>query len=243
MGDQMEMFKPAARRPLPAGLHWIPDPMGGAGDEIAWLERDTDTFPLIVKELRAELFPILSRVPHRGTMIQAGGNMGLWARAFCPMFDEFLTFEPDPELFACLKINLAESFTATGRRPRLYRHGLDTDVGAGAVDRWLWPHNPGATRLSVGGGDVPLMPIDALQLERLDLLQLDIEGMEGRALLGGEATIRKFRPTIVLELRDHGGRYGWTDDAVRGLLATWGYERSTRIEHDEIFTPTKRAGN
>ncbi len=59
--------------------------------------------------------------------------------------------------------------------------------------------------------------VDALGLERLDLLKIDVEGMEGEALDGARAAIAAFRPIIVAEHI----KVGW--DALASRLAPLGY--------------------
>jgi len=50
--------------------------------------------------------------------------------------------------------------------------------------------NTSATRLTT---------IDGLQLERLDFIKIDIEGMELESLAGGENSIKRYRPVMVVE--------------------------------------------
>jgi FkbM family methyltransferase len=54
--------------------------------------------------------------------------------------------------------------------------------------------------------DVQVETLDALvarhQLERVDLIKLDIEGSEVQALLGSRETIERFRPTFLIEAED-----------------------------------------
>jgi len=44
-----------------------------------------------------------------------------------------------------------------------------------------------------------LMSIDELQLQRLDFIKIDIEGMEMDALIGGTQSIEKFKPQLMIE--------------------------------------------
>ncbi|MRR49705.1 MAG: FkbM family methyltransferase [Rhodocyclaceae bacterium] len=44
-----------------------------------------------------------------------------------------------------------------------------------------------------------LLSIDSLALQRIDLIKIDIEGMEMEALTGAIASIRKFRPQLMIE--------------------------------------------
>lgn len=47
---------------------------------------------------------------------------------------------------------------------------------------------------------VPMFTIDSLAPARLDLLKLDVEGMESEALAGAAETIAKHRPALMVEL-------------------------------------------
>lgn len=47
--------------------------------------------------------------------------------------------------------------------------------------------------------EVRLMTIDSLQLERLDFIKIDVEGMELEVLAGGRNTINRFHPIIAVE--------------------------------------------
>ncbi len=59
---------------------------------------------------------------------------------------------------------------------------------------------------------------------RVDVLKMDIEGAELRALRGARDTLSRFRPVIVVELLDLAlRRCGASADEVRGLLAQSGY--------------------
>ncbi len=61
--------------------------------------------------------------------------------------------------------------------------------------------NFGATRLAADGEVVAVTPIDSLQLERCDLIKIDVEGMEDDVLRGAEHTIAKHRPALYFEAK------------------------------------------
>lgn len=44
-----------------------------------------------------------------------------------------------------------------------------------------------------------MLSIDSLNLKRIDLIKIDIEGMEMEALQGGEKSLRQFSPTLLIE--------------------------------------------
>jgi FkbM family methyltransferase len=62
-------------------------------------------------------------------------------------------------------------------------------------------------------------------LGRLDIIKIDIEGAEIKALKGAEKTITRFRPLVLMELdRDNLARAGYEPDEVLDLWRSMGYK-------------------
>ena len=68
-----------------------------------------------------------------------------------------------------------------------------------------------------------------------DLIALDVEGYEFRALQGAARTVELFRPTIIWE-RKHGGRYSGDHLALPEWLKARGYTHRDTVERDEIWS-------
>lgn len=130
-------------------------------------------------------------------------------------------FEPGSEAFKCLKHNCPSAV---------------------AVNQMLWhertslylclsSHNMGGSHFSFSPqdgvaceGPIQTTVLDDMNLDRLDLLKLDVEGAEYYALLGAEKTIIKFRPKIVLEMNSNIAiRAGYTKREIYDLLRKWNY--------------------
>jgi FkbM family methyltransferase len=91
---------------------------------------------------------------------------------------------------------------------------------------------------------VPMLTLDRLvegqDLERLDILKLDIEGSEVEALLGGTRTIERLRPLIQIEAEpERLASQGRTKDDVRRVLAELDYELFVFDAHDGLLRPAK----
>jgi FkbM family methyltransferase len=198
-----------------------------------WPKGDAHTWPTVVQEL--DEIPVLASLcPEKRVCVQAGGNGGLWPDKLAQVFEVVYTFEPDPILFRCLVHNNPhENIIFT-------QSALGHDAGFISMDRWMGPINPGANRIK-GGGAIPMMALDRLELSIVDLLQLDIEGAELMALKGAEQTINRCRPVISLELRNHSHHFGTTDDEIRLWLKAHGYELDQRMNYDEFWLPKERA--
>ena len=163
------------------------------------------------------------------TVIQAGGNVGVYPLALSQKFKTVYTVEPDVDNYKALEANTCNAKNIVSRRAAFGRvHGR------AAIDR-IYPDNVGAHQIKQGN-EFAVIPIDSLGVIDCDFLQLDVEGSEHEALLGAVATIEASWPVITLELKGHGERYGFTDDDTINLLADMGYRITDRVNRDVIFT-------
>lgn len=166
----------------------------------------------------------------RRTVVQAGGNIGLWPRRLGEVFDRVFTFEPDAPSLACLKRNVA----IHGDRVRVSAAALGEANGAACCS--IKHKSLGSHRVVEGAGDIPIVPIDILNLFDVDFIQLDLEGYEHHALLGAVKTIQRSHPVIQLELRGFTRHFGRTDESIRSFLFDHGYRQvATAPGSDFIF--------
>jgi FkbM family methyltransferase len=171
----------------------------------------------------------------KNTVIQAGGNAGLYPGLYSELFDTVITFEPDYRNFFCLSHNVTKSNVFK------YQAALgEVADRVTIVEDGLHHHNSGA--LCVGGsGAIPQLTIDSLGLVP-DLIHLDIEGYEGPALLGAKHTIQSHAPLLALEANGSGERYGWPQHRIDQLLESWGYGVLVVWEHDRVYVHGNRRG-
>lgn len=197
-------------------------------DGLKWPEGDIEARPAILSTVQ-DLHEFMAHCDHKRVAVQAGGNVGVFAKELAKHFERVLTFEPDPANWECLVQNLSET--------NIEAFNAALGDAAGTVSIEHNSRNCGASRVS-GDGNIPISPLDTLALDCCDLLQLDIEGYELKALKGAERTIRQHSPVIVLELKGHGERYGDSDESIISWLAERGYTRAGSIHRDVIFTRT-----
>ena len=97
--------------------------------------------------------------------------------------------------------------------------------------------NYGGVSLGGEAGEAVAMgTIDALRLDRLDLLKADVEGAEALLLKGAEATIARCRPVLYLE-----NDRRESSPAVLGLVRDHGYEAWWHVPH--LFEPGNHLRN
>lgn len=165
--------------------------------------------------------------PRHRTVLQAGGNMGLWPRRYAEVFQRVVTWEPNAVARECLVAN-------TRKIPKIEvrAEALGAGLGrCGITTRGLGSHNIRA------GEDVDMVTLDSTGIEEVDLIQLDVEGYELQILRGAWRMLKERHPVLQLEMRGKGQleRYGNTEEALRAFLDDLGYEELERVGPDRIF--------
>lgn len=163
---------------------------------------------------------------HR-TAVDVGAHIGTWSCELAVRFGNVHAFEPEPENFACLERN-------TPLAVQLHNVALG-DTGAGAK---LVQHgsNSGCWRIAEGLG-VEVYTLDDYALRNVDLIKIDVEGYEGRVLLGATNTLIESSPVVIFEDNALGEKlYGadWVDP--KPILADLGYHFRKRLHKDEIWS-------
>ncbi len=168
--------------------------------------------------------------------VDAGAYVGDTAEPMLARGAKVVCYEPQPDAVACLIHNCPEAFVrpvALGDGQQLFRHG----GGAG---------NMGARWTRAGSGRIPVesVRLDDEGLERLDLLKIDVEGMEPLVLRGAQETIRELRPIVVVELNPKAlKRAGFLPHHVTELLPGYDYRvvHRTATHDDWLLTPRVEA--
>ena len=169
----------------------------------------------------SHLAAIKEHVKQFRTVVQAGGNQGMYPRLLADLFEKVYTFEPDYLNFHCLvnncqQNNIIKINAALGEVRAMVQVKRDNLDNTGTFTVSLSPTSI-----------VPQFRIDDLALSECDLIWLDIEGYEEFALRGALETIEKFKPAIFSE-RDN--------NDIIDLLHKYGYEKRGKTASDVIFT-------
>lgn len=170
----------------------------------------------------------LKHVKTRHVCVQAGGNIGYFPLELARHFESVHTFEPEPINFECLQYNCEKISNIKFYKAALGEKGSMS--GLHYDDK-----NIGAHYLE-GEGDIKVKTIDDLNLPEVNLIALDVEGYEWQALKGAVNMIKRDRPTIVIEMKDHGKRYGYSDKDMVHWLTDLGYADREKVFRDHIWT-------
>jgi FkbM family methyltransferase len=187
---------------------------------------------------RHKIDAIVKLCKGRGAAIQAGGNVGVFPAKLASMFERVYTFEPDPENFACLKENIQP-----------YENVLFHNLGLGDKEvngRMTRPHrgNCGAVVVEeMPRGEVRVIKLDdiIMDFEQIDLIYLDIEGYEHKALQGASKIIERCKPVLAIENKGLIPEYKNTgfdgSDEFREWVCGLGYKHHSRMMRDDVFVP------
>jgi FkbM family methyltransferase len=110
-----------------------------------------------------------------------------------------IAFEPQRTIFDILRQNLQSNGLAN---VTAYRRAVGSQPGSIRVPPldYAGPENFGGVSLGGAHGDqVEVVTLDSLNLPRLRLLKVDVEGMEHEVVLGAQATIARLQPALYIE--------------------------------------------
>jgi FkbM family methyltransferase len=201
-------------------------------DYLWWPRYDQTTWHMLHNHPIEQTFfdELLSHIPQRRVMVQAGGNCGQYVKQYAKMFDTVYTFEPDSLNFLCLTLNCPGNVIKTqacvGNEKKFVdldpHHGNNGDESGG---------------IHVGGtGAIPTVVIDDLNLAACDLIQLDVEGYEYFSLLGAKQTIEKYHPVIIVEwYAPWANRYGVDIDTFQKFFNDLGYQSIINQDSDIVY--------
>jgi FkbM family methyltransferase len=197
-------------------------------DAFLWPSNDRLGAPGILMDAEY-IDQFMRQLDRRRTVVQAGGNVGIYPAHLAEYFDEVHTFEPDAQNFACLSHNL------NGLKGKIaaYHAALGADDGTCRTEAHQ-AENVGAIIVKPNG-DVPMRTVDDLGLETCDLIWLDVEGMEEEALRGAEATVMRSRPAVIIEENEMPLLHGLSLGGARAWLEERGYRRTLKLGNDAMF--------
>jgi FkbM family methyltransferase len=213
------------------GIYWpIKDSGGDINSEFA--NPNSTCYKLMVEYPDVPV-NVSKFVKNHRVILQAGGNVGFYVKKYSDIFDQVYTFEPEPLSFFCLNLNVTKS--------NVYKYQAclgDTHECVNLFNACETPLGHGGSHIT-GPGLTPTLMIDDLNLQICDLIHLDIEGYEKKALLGGVKTIQRCKPVIVLEnYAPWLARYGTNIGEIEELLTSFDYKFIEEVQGDRVYQPT-----
>jgi FkbM family methyltransferase len=167
-------------------------------------------------------------VPADAVVIDVGAHAGQFSKLFARMAPGCRIYAFEPSAYARSILRPALAFNRIGNVTVVPR-GLSDAPAREVLHTPLKPSSAWGFGTAHLGGEAAAGEVDqtvALErlddfaarerLTRLDFVKADIEGWEMRALVGGEDTLRRFRPTLYLEV--DGSLMARAGDTPQGLF-------------------------
>lgn len=171
-------------------------------------------------------------------IIDVGANIGTHALAYASRFphSQVVAFEPQPLAFSLLVANVLAA-RLDNVHPRNCGCGTDERIAHASPDYGSVDWNIGGFSLAdspdadTGESPILLVPLDDVHLpQRVQLIKIDVEGMEEAVFSGAKRLIGRDRPIIYFEVLDIDRLR-----SLRPLLTDLGYE--LRWLQSEAFNP------
>jgi FkbM family methyltransferase len=183
-------------------------------------------------------------------ILDGGANLGFHTVCFATLANqgEVYSFEPQPLVFNILSTNILLNGATDivkqfklglgDKKEILKMTPLNEQVFSEDCINW---GGRGLTSSEKGEEEVTLTTIDELNLSKLDMIKLDVQGFEYETFKGGEKTIKNNYPIIFLENYLDQPK----DQLVIKMLQDWGYiNYRLKISHNEdciLLFPSKHS--
>lgn len=140
-----------------------------------------------------QYFEDFLNLPREPVFIDAGAYHGETSLEFARRYPHYSTihaFEPSTT-------NADELVKQTSALQRLQLHRVGLSDQAGVV-RFASQLGSASRTSETGDMQIPMIRLDDLELKQADLIKMDLEGGERRALLGGAATIQRSKSRLAI---------------------------------------------
>lgn len=156
-------------------------------------------------------------------ILDIGAWVGTWSLAMNEFCGRVVAFEPDKVHYECLVKNVPEDIEthqlAIGSEQKMISLSEDDFTQSKRV---------------IGEGIIPMVTIDSLGLEDIDLIKIDVEGYEMEVLKGAEETLKGVK-YIMIELNSNTKKYGSSNSKIEKHLKSLGFKSLIKQWPDQVF--------
>jgi FkbM family methyltransferase len=195
---------------------------------LAWLPDDETDSVMLNTGINYQSFKYhkaLIYTKKRRTAVDIGSHCGLWAVQMAKHFEKVVCFEPLPVHIECWKKNVSNCV--------LHEVALGDRESRCSIE--VVPGASGRSHIK-DGTDFRVMRLDDFHLEDVDFIKADVEGYELLALRGGEETIKRCKPVVIVEQKPgHATRLGLPEKGAVGYLKTLGYSLKEEMMGDYVM--------
>jgi FkbM family methyltransferase len=171
--------------------------------------------------------------------VDLGAHVGIFSRHFAGHFDQVVAFEPTSETRLCLEKNVPSNVIiipcAAGDRegPVTFRRHIKNS-GASEIALKGRPDSGGFEQFVAR-----MVTLDSLDLQRVGLVKIDVQGAELIALRGAAGTLGRWKPVVLIEEKPLKGKDADASmeriSECRDFLLDCGYRQGEKVGADRIY--------
>lgn len=179
------------------------------------------------QSMLAEIGPLLPESP---TVADVGANIGNHSLFFAKVIGaKVLAFEPNPEAFSILEANVA--LNQLTEEIDLHKIGVGSSAGRGEINNVSDVNLGMAKVVAAEEGAVEIQSLDdVLGSQHVDLIKIDVEGMECEVLKGARGVLERCKPLVIAEAATLEELSG-----IEDLLRPLGYRKVKRYNDTPTF--------
>ena len=156
-------------------------------------------------------------------ILDIGAWVGTWSVAMNKYCGRVVAFEPDPLHYECLVKNVPEDIEthqlAVGNEQKMISLSQDDFTQSKRV---------------VGEGTIPMITVDSLKMDDIDLIKIDVEGYEMEVLKGAVETLKNTQ-YLMIELNNNTKKYGSNNIDVEKFITALGFKVFMAHWPDKVF--------
>jgi len=159
-------------------------------------------------------------------IVDVGAWCGTWTIAMQEYAKSIHCYEPNKTHFECLQRNVGPY-----NHVRVYNQAIGNEDGYVTLSEESATQN---TRVLLEKGETKISKLDSLGVEEVDLLKIDVEGLEMEVLKGAEKILAGVQ-YIMIELNNNSKRYGSSNIDIETHLAELGYKVLIKTWPDIVY--------
>ena len=156
-------------------------------------------------------------------ILDIGAWVGTWSVAMNKYCGRIVAFEPDPLHYECLIKNVPEDVEthqlAVGQEQKMISLSKDNFTQSKRV---------------IGEGTIPMITVDSLKMDDVDVIKIDVEGYEMEVLKGALETLKTTK-YLMIELNNNTKKYGSNNIDVENYLKELGFKVLMNHWPDKVF--------
>ena len=156
-------------------------------------------------------------------ILDIGAWVGTWSVAMNKYCGRIVAFEPDPLHYECLIKNVPDDVEthqlAVGQQQKMISLSKDNFTQSKRV---------------IGEGTIPMITVDSLKMDDVDVIKIDVEGYEMEVLKGALETLKTTK-YLMIELNNNTKKYGSNNIDVENYLKELGFKVLMNHWPDKVF--------